>query len=182
MKTKSLMFLCLFSVLGALQANAADKSCAEAIGDKRSALLVKQCISVSPATHPPCNAANSCEMINSEVERGCGMLSDDASAPDFCTFALTKPETFQGALISGSGIEDHTVTVLLNDGRRFTAYCDGKCGSWFIAEDEGEATLLPNIVGRNVKVTVASEPNKDRIAGPAEDEKLVFVKKIELVK
>lgn len=121
-------------------------------------------------------------MINSEVERGCGMLADDGTAPDFCTFALTKPETFQGALISGSGIDDHTVTVLLNDGRRFTAYCDGKCGSWFISEDEGEATLLPNIAGRNVKVTVASEPNKDRIAGPAEDEMLVFVKKIELVK
>jgi hypothetical protein len=182
MQTKNLMFLCLVSLMVTFQANAADKSCAEAIGDKRSALLVKQCISVSPATHPPCNAANSCEMINSEVQRGCDMLADDENAPDFCKFALTKPETFQGALISGGGIEDHTVTVLLNDGRRFSAYCDGKCGPWFIAEDEGEATLLPDMVGKNVKVTIASEPNKDRIAGPAEDENLVFVKKIALVK
>lgn len=182
MQTKSLLLSCLVSVLVAFQAHAADKTCAEAIGDKRSALLVKQCINVSPATHPPCNAANSCEMINSEVERGCGFLADDPNAPDFCTFTLAKPETFQGALIAGGGIDDHTVTVLLNDGRRFTAYCDGKCGAWFIAEDEGEATLLPTMVGKNVKVTVASELNKDRIAGAAEDDTLFFVKKIELVK
>lgn len=182
MQTKNLILLCFVSLLATFQANAADKSCAEAIGAKRSAMLVEQCTTVSPATRPPCNAANSCEMINSEVQRGCDMLADDENAPDFCKFALTKPETLQGALIAGGGIDDYTVTVLVNDGRRFTAYCDGKCGSWFIAEDEGEATLLPNMVGKNVKATVASEANKDRIAGPAEDDELIFVKKIALVK
>jgi hypothetical protein len=182
MQTKSLLFSLLISLFAAFQANAADKTCAEAIGQKRAELLVKQCTSVSPATRPPCNAANSCELINSEVERGCGLLSDDPNAPDFCHFNLAKPETFQGALIAGNGIDDYTVTVLLNDGRRFSAYCDGKCGSWFIAEDEGEATLLPAMIGKNVKVTIASELNNDRIAGPAADDKLIFVKKIEMVK
>jgi hypothetical protein len=170
------------SVLLAFQAHAADKTCAEAIGDKRAASLVKQCINVSPATHPPCNAANSCEMINSEVERGCGMLGEDANAPAFCHFKLSKPETLQGALISGGGLEDYSITVLLNDGRRFTAYCDAKCGDWFMAGDEGEATLTPAMIGRNVKVAVAIEANNDRIVGPDGDEELIFVKKIDLLK
>ncbi|SQG00373.1 Uncharacterised protein [Paucimonas lemoignei] len=182
MQTKSLMFSLLFTLMAAFGANAADKTCAEAIGQKRAELLVKQCINVSPATRPPCNVANSCELINSEVERGCGFLGDDPNTPDYCHFKLTKPETVQGALIAGNGIDDYTITVLVSDGRRVSAYCDGKCGAWFIAEDEGEATLLPNMVGKNVKVTVASELNNDRIAGPAADEKLVFVKKIEVVK
>jgi len=182
MQTKSLLFSLLISLFAVFQANAADKTCAEAIGQKRAELLVKQCTSVSPATRPPCNVANSCELINSEVERGCGLLGDDPNAPDFCHFTVAKPETFQGALIAGNGIDDYTVTVLLNDGRRFSAYCGGKCGSWFIAEDEGEATLLPTMIGKTVKITIASELNNDRIAGPAADEKLIFVKKIEVVK
>ncbi|MCD5996631.1 hypothetical protein KDX38_23685 [Pseudomonas sp. CDFA 602] len=182
MKTKSLLLSCLVCLLAAFQANAADQSCAQAIGDKRSAMLVKQCLNVSPATRPPCKAANSCEMINSEVERGCELLAGDANAPGYCTFALAKPETFQGALIAGNGTDDYTITVLLNDGRRFTAWCDGQCDAWFVAEDEGEATLRPEMVGKTVKVTVANEPNNDRIAGPSEDEMLIFVKKAELVK
>ena len=72
--------------------------------------------------------------------------------------------------------------MLVNDGRRFTAYCDGQCGEWFAAEDESEATLLPSMVGKTVKVTVASELNNERIAGPAAEDSLIFVRKIEFVK
>ncbi|GAB7533635.1 hypothetical protein PS3A_60510 [Pseudomonas sp. 3A(2025)] len=182
MQPKSLMFSLLITVLAVFQANAADKTCTEAIGQKRAELLVKQCINVSPATRPPCNVANSCELINSEVERGCGFLDDDPNTPDYCHFNLTKPETLQGALIAGNGIDDYSITVLVNDGRRFNAYCDGQCDAWFTAADEGEATLLPAMIGKNVKVTVARELNNDRIAGPATDDKLIFVKKIELGK
>ncbi|WP_277342560.1 hypothetical protein [Pseudomonas viridiflava] len=42
--------------------------------------------------------------------------------------------------------------------------------------------MLPPLVGKAVKVTVASEPNNDRIAGPAAEDSLIFVKKIEFVK
>ena len=31
--------------------------------------LVDRCIAVSPATHPPCNVANPCEMIQGEIDR-----------------------------------------------------------------------------------------------------------------
>lgn len=45
--------------------------------------LVNQCIEVSPATRPPCNGENSCEMITDEIQRGCKMLGSDA--PAFCS-------------------------------------------------------------------------------------------------
>lgn len=62
---------------------APQRSCREAIGEKKAAILVKQCVSVSPATRPPCNAANQCELIESEIERGCALLSPQ-SRPRFC--------------------------------------------------------------------------------------------------
>ncbi len=37
-------------------------SCLAEVGPDASARLVERCIAVSPATHPPCNAANPCEM------------------------------------------------------------------------------------------------------------------------
>jgi hypothetical protein len=44
--------------------------------------MVEQCLEVSPATHPPCNAANACALIEDEIRRGCTMLGKDA--PAFC--------------------------------------------------------------------------------------------------
>ena len=38
-------------------------SCAAEIGTAAAAKRVAICRNVSPATHPPCNAANSCAMI-----------------------------------------------------------------------------------------------------------------------
>jgi hypothetical protein len=57
-------------------------SCLVSVGTKRSAELVKECIQVSPATHPPCNAENACSLVVDEIKRGCGMLGQDA--PGFC--------------------------------------------------------------------------------------------------
>lgn len=57
-------------------------SCYQSIGTARASVLVKQCIQVSPATHPPCNAANACAMITDEIQRGCGMLT--VGVPSFC--------------------------------------------------------------------------------------------------
>lgn len=37
--------------------------------------LVSFCKEVSPATHPPCNAENECSLIESEISRGCRMMS-----------------------------------------------------------------------------------------------------------
>lgn len=59
-------------------------ACSSQIGAIEAQALVQQCIAVSPATHPPCNAVNSCAMIRSEIARGCALLDDDAKAAS-CT-------------------------------------------------------------------------------------------------
>jgi hypothetical protein len=53
------------------------KSCEAEIGKQAAAELVRRCLNVSPATHPPCNAANSCDMIQGEIDRSCAMFGDD---------------------------------------------------------------------------------------------------------
>jgi hypothetical protein len=58
------------------------QSCAEAAGKKKAKELVDRCLQVSPATHPPCNAQNSCELMEDEVRRSCKLLG--AGAPAFC--------------------------------------------------------------------------------------------------
>ena len=45
--------------------------CRQAIGEAASAKLVERCIAVSPATRPPCHAANPCDLIQSEIDRAC---------------------------------------------------------------------------------------------------------------
>jgi hypothetical protein len=57
-------------------------ACSTAVGAERSARLVEECTKVSPATHPPCNAQNSCVLIIDEIKRGCSLLGRDA--PQFC--------------------------------------------------------------------------------------------------
>lgn len=58
-------------------------SCAAEIGVEAATRLATECRAVSPATRPPCNPANSCELIRGEIERGCAML-DEAERPAAC--------------------------------------------------------------------------------------------------
>jgi hypothetical protein len=60
----------------------ADPSCAYTAGAQKANRMVEQCLEVSPATHPPCNAANACSLIQGEIRRGCNFLGKDA--PSFC--------------------------------------------------------------------------------------------------
>jgi hypothetical protein len=60
----------------------AEKSCAKTVGKQVANELVRRCVQVSPASHPPCNAENSCKLIEDEIQRGCGLLG--AKAPSFC--------------------------------------------------------------------------------------------------
>src|SRR5262245_56920173 len=45
--------------------------CAKDAGKKRAAELVRACLAVTAATHPPCNAANECSLILQEIRRNC---------------------------------------------------------------------------------------------------------------
>lgn len=62
-------------------------SCAADIGEAAARKIVAQCRAVSPATRPPCNAANSCAMIRNEVARGCALLDEDAETTPECAFS-----------------------------------------------------------------------------------------------
>jgi hypothetical protein len=72
-------------------ARVAPRSCAAEMG-AAARRLVDLCISVSPASHPPCNAANSCAMIEDEIARGCAFIGDGADRPAQCGPAERSPE------------------------------------------------------------------------------------------
>jgi hypothetical protein len=67
-------------------ASAEAARCREEIGARKAAILVRRCKEVSPATHPPCNAANACALIRDEIKRSCGLLAAGRSPPPpkFC--------------------------------------------------------------------------------------------------
>lgn len=58
--------------------------CREAIGAAASARLVERCTQVSPATRPPCNAANPCDLIQGEIDRSCKLWERDGDPPAAC--------------------------------------------------------------------------------------------------
>ena len=59
-------------------------SCLNDIGAAAAQRLVDRCIAVSPATHPPCNVANPCEMIQGEIDRSCEMYAPGEAKPAEC--------------------------------------------------------------------------------------------------
>jgi hypothetical protein len=63
-------------------APSATGTCLNAVGIERSRQLVNECLQVSPATHPPCNAQNACSLIVDEIKRGCALIGK--GAPGFC--------------------------------------------------------------------------------------------------
>jgi hypothetical protein len=56
-------------------------SCAADIGAAAAQKRVALCRSVSPATRPPCNVANSCAMIEDEIARSCALIDRDRNNP-----------------------------------------------------------------------------------------------------
>jgi hypothetical protein len=76
----------LMLAAGFAHASDADLSCEEEAGPELAAVYVEHCLDVSPATRPPCNAENSCELIQGEIARGCALLESDSPelVPDYC--------------------------------------------------------------------------------------------------
>ncbi|MDP5239421.1 hypothetical protein Q9Q94_07755 [Uliginosibacterium sp. 31-16] len=183
MTIKSVSMLCLLALLAVPGAGAAEKSCRDDIGEAPARLLVRQCIQVSPATRPPCNASNACEMIRDEIKRGCGFLMGEPDVPAFCKVRPESPEVFTGVLLGGGGLDDLSLSVQKPDGQKISAYCDGHCGDWFQETGESDVvTLKKSLRNRKVAIRVAKERNKDRIAGPGPGDILLFIKDIQLVR
>jgi hypothetical protein len=85
---KPLLALGFIAVLSSSSAVLADNSCTASIGAKDAKVLAEQCRQISPATNPPCNPQNSCDMIKEEITRGCDMAkSMGGQVPKFCLTA-----------------------------------------------------------------------------------------------
>lgn len=69
-------------------------SCAAEIGRAKAQRLADQCRNVSPATRPPCNVANSCAMIRSEIARSCSVIDNGSPLPADCA---AKPASAEAA-------------------------------------------------------------------------------------
>jgi len=102
----------------------------------------------------------------------------------FAGSVLAAPgELVKGKLVDGGGGDDMSVTILSEQGRKINAYCNTKCGDWFVAASDGEyMTLNPKLKGKAVTATIATERNAGRVAGPGDDERFKFIKSITLAK
>lgn len=181
MKKRWFLTSLLTVALGPCLVSAKETSCAQQIGTPLAAQLVKQCVSVSPATHPPCHASNPCDLIVDEIDRSCGLLGGPAQRPAFCATTPQKSGQATGVLLSGGGVDDWRIVVLTESGQRVQAYCDGHCGAdWFVADKDDVATLRSSLQGRRLTLTVAIEPNHSRVAGAGDEDKLPFVKALKL--
>ena len=80
---RSTRFACFLSVGLFATAPAFAQSCTAEVGAEEAQTYVDQCLEVSAATHPPCNAENPCQMIWDEIARSCVALGNDA--PEFCS-------------------------------------------------------------------------------------------------
>ena len=59
-------------------------SCQNDIGQVAAERLASRCTMVSPASHPPCNPANPCEMIQDEIDRSCDQYAAGEAKPAEC--------------------------------------------------------------------------------------------------
>ena len=78
--------LLAFSITAVANASDEEVSCREEVGRQQAAVYVNQCIEISPATHPPCNAENACSLIIDEIKRGCDYAknTEGGEVPSFC--------------------------------------------------------------------------------------------------
>src|SRR5262245_18107579 len=84
--------LVLVLVLGTWASEAGAQSgvsCVKSVGKSRAQRLVNQCVSVTTATHPPCNVEFDCSSLLAHTVQMCGSLG--AQAPAFCRERAVDP-------------------------------------------------------------------------------------------
>ncbi|RZJ30999.1 MAG: hypothetical protein EON85_04075 [Brevundimonas sp.] len=64
---------------------ASSTACELDIGSDAAVALASRCTRVSPASHPPCNPANPCQMIQDEIDRSCAMYGPGETKPAECS-------------------------------------------------------------------------------------------------
>lgn len=168
--------------LSASFSSAADLSCAQQMGEPAATLLAKQCRQVSGATHPPCNASNSCAMMIEHVEHSCDKLGSDGSKVKICN-DVERGGVFQGYLFDGGGTDAENIRVVTDKGDRIFAYCGGQqCQPLFGKRDEHDVVeVRKNLMGKRIEIEVKIERNAGRIAGPGDDDRIPLLKRFKLL-
>lgn len=172
----------------AMHAHAAEPSCGQQLGAQQAAMLVAQCTKVSPATHPPCNAANSCAMVVDEIERGCNLLEGESYAPAFCKAQDPRKGMTRvtGVLMPSDSGDDPHLRLMTDQGVQMGGFCVGDkgCAGWFDEGKDGQAPLVlrQQLHGRRVEVEFVREANRGRIESDDADGILTFVKRATLLK
>lgn len=64
---------------------ASSTSCTVDQGSDAAIALASRCTRVSPASHPPCNPENPCQMIQDEIDRSCAMYKPGETKPAECS-------------------------------------------------------------------------------------------------
>lgn len=64
---------------------ASSTSCTLDQGSDGAMELVRRCMAVSPASHPPCNPENPCQLIQDEIDRSCAMYKPGETKPPECS-------------------------------------------------------------------------------------------------
>jgi hypothetical protein len=130
-------------------------SCAAEIGAVAAARRVAICRDVSPATHPPCNAVNSCALIDDEIARSCALFDGKGTPMAGCT---PPPKS---AAAAAAVVQRYYAA--LNAGDYGTAWQqwgdDGRPGQSFAAFARGFAHT------RTTRVTIGALPPGDAGAG-----------------
>lgn len=131
------------------------RSCAAELGTGAAARRVEVCRAVSPATHPPCNAANSCAMIEDEIARSCALFAGDGTPMQGCR------SDARGMQAAADVVRRYYSAI---DARDYaTAWRqwgdDGRPGQTFAAFEQGYAQT------RSVRVTIGALAPGDGGAG-----------------
>lgn len=63
---------------------ASSMSCTLDQGSDAAIELASRCTRVSPASHPPCNPENPCQLIQDEIDRSCAMYKPGETKPAEC--------------------------------------------------------------------------------------------------
>lgn len=103
------------------------------------------------------------------------MIMFEKADPDIIIEQAIKghqKQTITGVLLSGGGIDDLSITIQTEDGKKVQAYCDQHCGDWFVDDEEGNtggSLLNRAFEGKSVSAVIATEISLGRIAGPGDD-------------
>ncbi len=102
MNVLSPAILGLLLASAALSLGAAGPAPCQQAEPHRAAVYVRECLRVSPATHPPCNAHNPCAVITAEIRRGCALLGEGIR-PRFCAARMRETSPPHDPLPQGEG-------------------------------------------------------------------------------